>query len=281
MNTRKKLLMGNLGLLLILVVVAAKMVWLPLRLHKSLEPTAVLAQDFDQGLTEPQLPKTTDHQNLASSAMFGPVENAQTLTTEPRSQPTLDHLLLLGTVTGPEHIARAFIKNKTTETSQIYKLHDWIDEAQLTQVSRNEVVLERHNQSITLLRTREASPSALAAPSDSQVTKAVTPVNQPTPTGRNNFTEDVEVVLKAAAISSTSPTNPEQSNGITLSRIDRFLSAQAAGFQEGDVIHAINGHEIMSKQQMFQVLQKAKTQELIDIEIFREGKLILLSFEQG
>lgn len=223
---------------------------------------------------------TLNYQNLADSDLFGPLEKLQSVTEKPVTIRTLEHLQLLGTVTGPQTVARAIIKNKTTQTSQIYKIHDWIDDAQLIKVSRHEAILQRNRQYFTLERTSETSPSSTPSATNRVITQTTSPAAQPIPPGRNHFTDEIEVVLKAATITSASQTHPKQAKGLMLSRINRFLSAQAAGFREGDIIQSINGHEILSKQQMFQVLQKAKTEPSIDIEIFREGQTILLSFEQ-
>jgi hypothetical protein len=37
--------------------------------------------------------------------------------------------------------------------------------------------------------------------------------------------------------------------------------------REGDVIHCINGHLLINKQQAWQVLKKAKSQGTIDVEV--------------
>jgi len=274
MNARKLIVICNLGLLIVWALMITKLGLLPAHLKTALRPATLQAQQSQKIFEEK--PEDINHQSLADSDLFGPLKTSQSITDSPTPTLTLDHLQLQGTVIGPEIATRAFIKNKATQTSQIYKLNDWIDDAQLIKVTRNQVILKQNDQWLKLERTEEKSTDAPPV----KTTKTPSPT-QPLPqTARKVFTDEIEVVLKAATLTPAKITNQDKTPGITLSRIGQYLSAQNAGLKENDIIQSINGHQITSKQQMFQVLQKAKTEPVIDIEIYRDGQTILLSFDQ-
>lgn len=279
MNARKTLIMGNLGLLAVLALVIAKLVLLPTRLTETLEPLSLQAQIPPASNTDLESADTSNYQDLTTSELFGSLGNNPAAPTDNSPPLILDHLQLVGTVTGPDSVARAIIQNSSEQTSGVYKLNERIDELQLVQISRNEVTLRHNQQTFKLQRT---TSTATASRPDAHETVTATKVQRSEPQDSMSpveFTEEVEVILKAAAV--TPQTQDEQGRGIKLSRIDQFVSSKFSGFKEGDVIQSINGQQILSKKQMFQVLQKAKTQPLIDIEVLRNDKIVLLSFSQG
>jgi type II secretory pathway component PulC len=45
------------------------------------------------------------------------------------------------------------------------------------------------------------------------------------------------------------------------------------GLRDGDVIRAINGHRLSSKQKAFQIAMKARSQAALSVELQRDNKI--------
>jgi len=51
------------------------------------------------------------------------------------------------------------------------------------------------------------------------------------------------------------------------------------GLQNGDIVQMVNGQSLTNKQKAFQVLQKARSQPRLQIQLLRDGKAKELSFD--
>jgi type II secretory pathway component PulC len=65
---------------------------------------------------------------------------------------------------------------------------------------------------------------------------------------------------------------------LRITGLDQIPLAEAFGLKNGDIVQAVNGQQLTSKQKAFQILQKAKTQSKVNIRILRDGKSKDLSF---
>jgi type II secretory pathway component PulC len=67
--------------------------------------------------------------------------------------------------------------------------------------------------------------------------------------------------------------------GLRITGLENTPVAELFGLRNGDVVETINGQKVTNKQKAFQVLQKARSQQVMNIELRREGKAKSLSFD--
>jgi type II secretory pathway component PulC len=70
-----------------------------------------------------------------------------------------------------------------------------------------------------------------------------------------------------------------QARGLRITGLENTPVGELFGLRNGDVIERVNGQDLTNKQKAFQVLQKARTQRTIHIELQRGGKSKSLSFD--
>ena len=70
-----------------------------------------------------------------------------------------------------------------------------------------------------------------------------------------------------------------QQEGLCITGLDDLNVAECFGFENGDVIQAINGQMLTDKQKAFQVLKKGRSQSSLNFQLLRNKQKMDLSFE--
>jgi general secretion pathway protein C len=70
-----------------------------------------------------------------------------------------------------------------------------------------------------------------------------------------------------------------QTQGLKITGLENTPLAGMFGLRDGDVVQAVNGQRLTSKQKAFQVLQKARNQSRIHIQLLRKDQAKDLSFD--
>jgi len=191
-------------------------------------------------------------------------------------------LVLLGTVSGKPLISRAIIKDLETNISGLYRPGDTVATANIESIEADRVILSHQGQK-KLLNIGNAAPQG-----HDEVYSASGGDDAPGVAGiEDDFTEkqatmvnarlaDVDTVLRKAAIKPH--VTGGRMDGIRISRVEDLKAAKALGLQNGDIIVAVNGHRLTSKQKAYQVFKKARSQPVIDIELLRDNEVKVLSF---
>lgn len=184
-------------------------------------------------------------------------------------------LALSGTVTGSSEIARAIIKDLKTGTLELYKVGQIVAGARIESIEENAIVLVCDGQ-ITVLKlniadTNRQLPSSqtpieinAVAQADSTLNKAQTKVRY------------VEDLLNNAVIEPYSVNGRVE--GLQITGLKNTNLAKNFGLKNRDVIRAVNGQLLTSKQKAFQVFKKAKSQPAIEIDLLRDNNTKKLSF---
>ncbi len=68
-------------------------------------------------------------------------------------------------------------------------------------------------------------------------------------------------------------------SGVIVAARAAYAAAVETGLQSGDVIHALNGNDIISLDGLRQALDKLKTGDPVVLQIERQGTLMYLAFE--
>jgi type II secretion system protein C len=227
--------------------------------------------------------ETIVQRNLFSDAApaAGPRPDANRAPAVP-AVPSADELglKLVGTIAGGPTTSRAIIQDTKSNTSDFYRIGDTIASATVEAVQRGEVVLRYQGRPLVLKqcsgttadkgqRTEAAAPKAESPSPPAPVAAA--------PSSESSRGGYMSEVFRKATIEPY--VRNDRTEGLRITGLDKIPLAEAFGFKNGDVVQAVNGQQLTSKQKAFQVLQKAKTQPRVNIRILRDGKSKELSFD--
>jgi type II secretory pathway component PulC len=119
-------------------------------------------------------------------------------------------------------------------------------------------------------------PRLTRSPSETTGTYIKTPIKDTTEKRASPQPSVVEQILTQTTL--TPYTMDGQVQGIQIKGLDTIPLAGLLGLKDGDIIHVVNGQTLTSKQKAFQILKKAKSQRMLDIELLRDGQTKSLSF---
>jgi type II secretory pathway component PulC len=86
----------------------------------------------------------------------------------------------------------------------------------------------------------------------------------------------VEALLNRAVI--TPYAVKDRIEGLKITGLENVPVAGDLGLKNGDVIRAVNGQRLTSKQHAYQVFKKARTEPSMSIELLRSGRTRQISF---
>jgi len=70
-----------------------------------------------------------------------------------------------------------------------------------------------------------------------------------------------------------------QVEGLRIANLENIKEAKELGLKNGDVIRAVNGHRLTSKQKAHQIFKKVRSQAVISLELLRDDETKKLSFD--
>jgi general secretion pathway protein C len=270
------------GLIALLLYIGAGAVMAPFRLDTALRPNAVSG---DEQRHSPVVFRTAnegpvDYSAIVKNDLFapdGPVNpDVSEAADAMRSAEELG-LRLVGAVAFPGSPAasRAVIESDQTKSTRPYKIGDVVASATVESIASDRVVLlYAGERRVLVLRTATATegPAGTNASSTEHTAFDSEPIGQTS--SRLSY---VEEIFRKATIEPH--VQDGQTDGLKISGLDQTPLATAFGLRNGDIVRAVNGQDLTSKQKAFQVLKKARTQSKLDIELLRDGKTRNLSFD--
>lgn len=185
-------------------------------------------------------------------------------------------IALLGTVAGSPTISRAIIKNLETNVLGQYKTGDTILTASIERIERDRVVLIHKGQRRVLTLR---APGLLPGGANSGQAVARTAVPKPIQVAKPaaapaTFADKLRhaaIMLPEATVEPY--TVKGQVEGLKVSDLGDVDGVEDLGLRDGDVIRAINGHQLNSKQKAFQIAMKARSQAALGVELQRDNKI--------
>ena len=285
MNTRKTLFLINLALILLLGYGVAKTI---VRQDKPDNTTPPQTAGKADGSPETSSPKVTssreNYDDIVTRNLFDGTNpstgidesppQTRTISPEQSDQLKLD-LVLQGTVAGPDDIARAVIRDLSTDKTDLYKKGDMVAGARIVDIKKDAVVLICRGRKKILKFSACKSPASQNSGKKIVSSKPATTDKKPKTTSqiRNELLENF---LETARIETYVVDNQPQ--GLQVTGLEKVKMAQLIGLKNGDVIQIVNNQKLTNKQKAFQVFKKAATQPYLDIELLRGEKLKTLSF---
>lgn len=257
--------------------------------------TAVIRKDSTGELTS--LPNTPvkDYSVIVERDIFGnsasSLKTSKSLVGNNSLSPALSAekelgIALLGTVAGSPDISRAIIKDLKTNELSLYKTGDTVATARIESIEKDVVVLLHQGQRKILdLGTKESvarqpvdkrqdNNNAQAALSKNTTVAANPPTEFQTTAGAK--LGDIEIILTKAVIEPY--TIDGQVEGLRLTGLENIKGAEDLGLKNGDIIRAVNGQRLTSKQKAYQIFKKARSQAATNIELLRGNEIKMLSF---
>jgi len=190
-------------------------------------------------------------------------------------------IALLGTVAGSPEISRAIIKDLKTNVLNVYKTGDMIVSASVESIEKDGIVLLLEGQRRKIcLRTKESEKQETVIPEVTMAKNATRevkaqPAAQSNPTFANKLRYAASMIPKA----NIEPhTIDGQVEGLRISGLEDIKGAEDLGLKNGDVIRAVNGQRLDSKQKAYQISRKVRSQAAMNIELMRDNKIKAFSF---
>ena len=278
----------KISLVAAIVYVAAGALVAPLRVGETFKPAEASGREPVQitDNTPPEVEAAPDYSVLAGSRLFGESEPAPALagtqveTAPPPAKEEELNLRLVGTlVVSNAKASQALIEDGKVKKTDLYKIGETVGSATIESIEPDKVTLRYHGQTRTLsLKTNAALPIAKGRdPNSAQlpaVAGTVTPVELP-PASSSRMSQVEGLFHKATIEPYVEKGQPE---GLRLTGLENIPAAIAFGLRNGDIVRSVNGQTLTSKQKAFQVLQKARAQSKIEMQLMRDGKVKDLSF---
>lgn len=298
MYKHKALLIIKFALVLILCYVVITTVLMPQHTGEIFEPSSAVGTDniTAVGLTSSLDTPVEDYSAIVEQDIFGSSSRTKkSLLGDNGVGPTLSAeeelgIVLLGTVAGSPEISRAIIKDIKTNKLNLYKTGDTVatpswkgsSTAHIESIEKDVVVLLHQGQrKILALGTRESkqhdADNAQAALSNNAVQAVATnpPAQFHTSAGAK-LRDDIEIMLTKAVIEPY--TIDGQVEGLKITGLENIRGAEELGLKNGDIIRAVNGQRLTSKQKAYQIFKKARSQAAANIELLRGNENKTLSF---
>ncbi|MHC4644456.1 MAG: type II secretion system protein N [Planctomycetota bacterium] len=290
-HIRKGLFLIKLVLVLTLAYVLVKTVAMPKQTPETFGPASAAAHERPRSAnvavkdTSPQ-----DYSAIVDKNIFGrsslPPDANQPLSSGSAgdSSEAVDQelgLALLGTVAGSPSTSRAIIKDLKTDVPHVCRTGDKVGSVTVESIEENRVVLLREGQRRTLslgalpLEQPKVGDTNQASSTDSSRTADTTLSIESQPASAT-ILAGVEAVLNKALIEPHSING--QIEGLKIAGLENVENAGRLGLQNGDVICAVNGQRLTSKQKAFQTFMKARSLPTVNIELLRDNELKTLSF---
>ena len=292
----KALLVIKLALVVILGHVVIRTVLMPQRMREAFVPNSAVGTENVTAVQAAIVPDTSvqDYSAIVEQDIFG--TRASSLGTKKSLQgdngagPAQSGeeelgIALLGTVAGSPEISRAIIKNLETNVLSLYKTGDSVVTGSIESIEKDTVVLLHQGQrKILNLRTREFKRHDAdngQATATLALAKNATQAVETNPAAKSHATfadklRDAAVMLPKAIIEPYAVEG--QVEGLRITGLENIKGAEDLGLKNGDVIRAVNGHRVDSKQKAYQIAMKARSQAAMSIELLRDSKIKTFSF---
>jgi len=279
-----------------------------IQLHRMGGEKVVIFQDVEmdaaRSLTKPEFAMIVERN------IFGATEKAEPPPVEETVEPieTLEEttlqLSLLGTIAGDEESARAIILDQRKRNQDIYRVGDTVQGAEIRKILRGKVIL-RHEDKDEILTMVEGDdkphPSARADRRNRSPGRAIDRARSlPEPGNAIEEQEEAsaeiqnEVIPIAQDVLQSSMNNLNElltqvrirpyfrqgkPEGLIVSQIQADSIFAKLGLMNGDIIASVNGKQMSTPEEAFQLYNSLNSGAEVSIEITRRGQKRMLTYE--
>jgi len=258
-----------------------------------------------------------DFAMIVERNIFGATEKAEPPPVEVEVEPIEDleettlQLTLLGTIAGDAKNARAIILDQRKRSQEIYRIGDTVQGAEIKQIYRGKIVL-RHGDKDEILSMAEGGSGVAAAPDNipaarsraslrnRRITRAVNRARTVPQAGtiqdQEDFPQDIEeeiIPINQEELQSSINNLNElltqvrvrpyfrqgKPEGLIVSQIQGDSIFARLGLMNGDIIASVNGQQMSTPEEAFQLYNSLKSGSPVSIEITRRGQKKMLTYE--
>lgn len=292
----KVLFISKLGLVLLLGYVVVRTVILFGHKENGLAPASALGGDgiCMSGTIEPSVLSLEDYTQVIERNMFNnsgrtaDADKYASIRNIANSESSVSEelgLALFGTISGNPLVARAIIKDLNTGVFDIYGMGQEVAGARIEGIYKDAVIFMHHGERKIL---RFNAPCSVGSDSDNtqaplyQIVHKRDEAAQTDSPNKQNSVDIQTKIGRVRAMLQEAVVEPYVANGrvegLMITGLDDIEGAEDLGLQDGDILRAVNGHPLTSKQKAYQILKKARSQAVIDLELLRGGETKRLSF---
>ena len=210
-------------------------------------------------------------------------------------------LSLLGTVAGDPESGRAIILDKKVNSQNIYRVGDSVQDAEIRQILRGKVVLRRgeKDEILTMVEADDKpQPTAAAARDTRRVSRGRRARSQPQveePLEESATVEPEEEIIAIAQDELQGSINDlnqlmtqvrirpyfrqGKPEGLIVSQIQADSIFEKLGLMNGDIIASVNGNQMSSPEEAFQLYNSLNSGSQVSIEITRRGQKKLFTYD--
>ena len=210
-------------------------------------------------------------------------------------------LSLLGTVAGDPESGRAIILDKKVNSQNIYRVGDSVQDAEIRQILRGKVVLRRgeKDEILTMVEADDKpQPTAAAARAPRRVSRGRRARSQPQveePLEESATVEPEEEIIVVAQDELQGSINDlnqlmtqvrirpyfrqGKPEGLIVSQIQADSIFEKLGLMNGDIIASVNGNQMSSPEEAFQLYNSLNSGSQVSIEITRRGQKKLFTYD--
>ena len=210
-------------------------------------------------------------------------------------------LSLLGTVAGDPESGRAIILDKKVNSQNIYRVGDSLQDAEIRQILRGKVVLRRgeKDEILTMVEADDKpQPTAAAARTTRRESRGRRARSQPQveePLEESATVEPEEEIIAIAQDELQGSINDlnqlmtqvrirpyfrqGKPEGLIVSQIQADSIFEKLGLMNGDIIASVNGNQMSSPEEAFQLYNSLNSGSQVSIEITRRGQKKLFTYD--
>jgi general secretion pathway protein C len=285
-----------------------------MQLHKLGGQKVIIFKDVEKHAVKS--PAKPEFSMIVGRNIFGATEKAELPPVEEETEPlenleeTTLQLSLLGTIAGDAESARAIIMDQRKRSQDIYRIGDTVQGAEIRQILRGKVVL-RHGEKDEILTMAEAGEVSGAnnipppqasrrSPRNRRISRAVNRGSTlPEPGAiepQDDFTQEIqEEVIPVSQDELQSSINnlnelltqvrvrpyfrQGKPEGLIVSQIQGDSIFSKLGLMNGDIIASVNGQQMSTPEEAFQLYNSLKSGTPVSIEITRRGQKKMLTYE--
>jgi general secretion pathway protein C len=255
---------------------------------------------------------TAEYGMIVERNIFGATEKAEPIPLEEREEliETLEEttlqLSLLGTAAGDSSSARAFILDQKDKSQDIYRVGDTVQGAEIRQILRGKVVLRRgEKDEILTMAENNDQPQPPAAAVDRRSRQANRDLRDRAsreaeagagePGGIEESLEIEEEIIPIAQEELQGSINDlnqlmtqvrirpyfrgGKPEGLIVSQIQNDSIFAKLGLMNGDIIASVNGKQMSSPEEAFQLYNSLNTGSQVTVEITRRGQKKMFTYD--
>ena len=277
----------------ILLYVAVAVIVSPLYMGRALKPLPASGDEHrvEPAPAEPRSRPPADLAAIVENNLFAgggsPTPQVDAVTPSAPDMRSAEEelgLKCIGAVAGDPATSRAVIQNVATGAALPYKIGDMVGAATVESIESDRVVLRHAGRRKVLPMRSGAVGPGKGRPSEDKLQNTQNATNAgkrasvdlQTPANRPSVSY-VEDVFHKAKIEPY--TQNGRTEGLKITGLEDTPLSGLFGLKNGDVVQTVNGQSLTSKQKAFQVLQKARKQSKLQIQLLRDGKAKELSFD--